>query len=160
VSNYIRQGYSVVSLAGDVASVLMWSHYSQEHKGFCIEYNLSGTEFGRLCYPVIYRKKLLDATRYMFKKDPTDFNNLFPIYACILKSDEWSYEREWRIVLPAGTPYAIDQISMPKPSAIILGALVEPDNEAWMRKFCDSRAIPLRKMIQHPHEFRLEVRES
>jgi Protein of unknown function (DUF2971) len=128
-SDTVREGYSVISFAGDVSSVLIWSHYSQEHKGFCIEYNLSGTELGRLCYPVIYRRKLLDSSRYIFKRDPADFNNLFPIYASILKSDEWSYEREWRIVLPAGKPYATDQVSMPKPTGIILGALVEPTDE-------------------------------
>jgi Protein of unknown function (DUF2971) len=162
MSNTIREGYSVICFAGTATSVLMWSHYSQDvkgigHRGFCIEYNLTGTEWGRLCYPVLYRKKLTDATRYMFKKDPKDFNNLFCIYACILKSDEWCYEQEWRIVLPVGAPYANDRVRMPKPSAIILGALAKPDDAEWMKQFCQNHSIPLRKMVQHLREFRLEI---
>jgi hypothetical protein len=157
MSDTVRKGYSVISFAGNVTSVLMWSHYSSSHSGFCIEYNLTGSEWGRSCYPVLYRQKLINASRYMFKQDPMDFNNLFAIYASIIKGDEWKYEQEWRIVLPAGEPYSTGQLPMPKPSAIILGALVKSDDAEWMRRFCDSRSIPLRKMIQHQGEFRLEI---
>jgi hypothetical protein len=90
MTDTVRQGYSVVCFAETAASVLMWSHYADDHKGFCVEYNLTG-ELARLCCPVLYRKKMTDVTRFMFKKDPTDMNNLFPMYASLLKSDEWSY---------------------------------------------------------------------
>jgi hypothetical protein len=52
------------------------------------------------------------------------------------------------------------QVTMPKPSAIILGALVDPDDAKWMSKFCKARSIPLRKIVQHMHEFRLEISDS
>jgi hypothetical protein len=33
--------------------------------------------------------------------------------------------------------------------------LVEPANAKWMMHFCEKHSIPLKKMIQRPHEFRL-----
>ena len=156
MSDSVRLGYSVICFAGDTTSVLMWSHYSQDHRGFCIQYDLTNSELGRVCYPVFYRKKLTDFTRYIFKENIEDRNNLFAIYASILKSDEWSYEREWRIVLPLGRSTE-GPVCMPKPKAIILGALVDPEDANWMTQFCASQSIPLRKMKQHFHEFRLEI---
>jgi hypothetical protein len=161
MSDAVRSGYSVICFAGDVTSVLMWSHYSQDHRGFCIEYDLRKNNLGRLCYPVFYRKKLTDFTRYVLKENIEDCNNLFGIYASLLKSDEWSYEQEWRIVLPLGKSSEGPSIEgpecMPKPTAIILGALVDPKDADWMTQFCARKSIPLRKMKQHLHEFRLEM---
>ena len=158
----IREGFSVLCLAENSTSVLMWSHYSQDHQGFCIEYDFKKLAANyirrRFCCPVFYRRKLTDATRYMSKVNLSDYNNLFPILMCLLKSDEWAYEREWRIVEAIGPGYANREIAMPKPSAIILGALVRPADEDWMRSFCNDNAIPLKKVFQRHNEFRLEIR--
>jgi hypothetical protein len=48
---------------------------------------------------------------------------------------------------------------MPKPTAIILGALIQPDDEEWMRAFCDRHAIPLKRVVQRHNEFRLEIQD-
>jgi hypothetical protein len=163
MSQVFRRGYGVLCLAENSTSVLMWSHYSANHQGFCIEYNFEKLDpldhRRRLCYPVFYRRKMTDATRYMSKINVRDFNNLFGLFICLLKSDEWAYEREWRIIHPVGSPLANREIEMPRPSAIILGALVNPADEAWMRKFCADNAISLKKVVQRHNEFRLEIRD-
>ena len=161
MSKRTRAGFSVLSLCENATSVLMWSHYSDNHKGFCIEYDLSALDGNdlrrRLCFPVFYRRKLTDATRYLAKQDFRDYNNLFGTYLCLLKSDEWAYEREWRLVLATGLTDANSEVQMPKPVAIILGALVLPGDEAWMRTFCDRYGIPLKRIVQRHNEFRLEI---
>jgi len=47
-------------------SILMWSHYADHHRGFCIEYpidDLPGHEIRRrLLFPVVYSDALLDST--------------------------------------------------------------------------------------------------
>jgi hypothetical protein len=108
---------------------------------------------------MFYRKKLTDATRYFAKRDFKDFNNLFGIYICLLKSDEWAYEKEWRIACTVGASNATDRVQMPKPKAIILGARVQAGDETWMREFCNN-AIPLKRMVQRHNEFRLEVQDA
>ena len=43
-------------------SILMWGHYAQDHKGFCVEYDLEKLEpdhpLRRTLYPVIYSPQL------------------------------------------------------------------------------------------------------
>jgi len=39
MTKYFRDNFSVLSLVGNPTAVLMWSHYSDSHRGFCIEYD-------------------------------------------------------------------------------------------------------------------------
>ena len=50
-------------------------------------------------------------------------------------------------------------MDMPKPKSIILGALVGPADEAWMRDFCRTNRIALERVVRRPNEFRLEIRD-
>jgi hypothetical protein len=67
-----RSGFSVLSLSANPASILMWSHYSNSHQGFCIEYDFGSLPPDdlrrRLCFPVLYRRKMTDATRYSLRQ--------------------------------------------------------------------------------------------
>ena len=158
---YLQRGFSVASLSEVPLSILMWSHYSDAHRGFCIEYDFSAISAAdlrrRLCFPVYYREKLTNATRYVARSDPTNLNNLFGIYLCLLKSDEWAYEKEWRIVMPTGPAHATAEIRMPAPASIILGMRVDENNERWMAEHCRRNDIPLKKVRQRRDAFRLEL---
>ena len=160
-AEHLRSEFSVVSLSQVPSSILMWSHYSDAHKGFCIEYDFSSMSAAdlrrRLCFPVYYRRKLTKATRYMARGDRKDFNNSFGQYLCLLKSDEWAYEREWRIVMQTGSSHETLQILMPAPASIILGLCVEEHNVRWMVEHCKRNEIPLMKVRQQRDAFRLEV---
>lgn len=157
----LQSGFGVLSLSELPTSILMWSHYSNSHTGFCIEYNFSDLPYHdlrrRLCFPVYYRKKLTNATRYLANTDLRNFNNLFGQYLCLLKSDEWAYEREWRIVFPTGSEFANDEITMPKPSSIILGIRVNSENKQKMIDFCKRHEITVMEARQRHDVFRLEV---
>ena len=161
LSDGFRQGFSVLSLSENYSSSLMWSHYSDLHRGFAIEYNFSKLDYNdlrrRLCFPVFYTKKLRDATRYIARTDMSDFNNLFGQYMCLIKQDQWSYEREWRIIHAIGPSQANVELVMPKPSAIVLGSQVKKTDEDTMRSICRARSIPLRRMVQRPGSFAPEV---
>jgi hypothetical protein len=147
----VRGGFSVLSLSANPVSILMWSHYSNSHQGFCIEYNFGDlppdNPRQRFCFPVLYRRKMMDATRYM-KTDATDFNNLFGQYLCLLKSADWAYEKEWRIVFMSGPALANRELLMPKPSAINLGSAAKPDDAKIMEEFCNANGIELKRAVQ------------
>lgn len=155
----IKNGYGIISFSEDPLSILMWSHYANSHNGFCIEYSGFGEWWRRICLPVFYRKKITDATRYLSKIDMKDFNPFSALYLSILKSDEWAYEREWRMVFPLGEQYALAEVCMPQPSAIILGAKTTSENEEKMREFCVERGIPMKRVAQRREEFRLMIQE-
>lgn len=156
-----RTGFSVLSLTENPTSVLMWSHYSDNHRGFCIEYDFKSLPYGdlrkRLCFPVFYRRKLTDATRYMAKADIAELNNLFGQFLCLLKSDEWSYEYEWRIVFAIGPGHANFEIAMPSPSAVILGVHARKSDIDMMLDYCTKNGIALKQVTQRHDEFRLEI---
>lgn len=76
---------------------LMWAHYAEGHKGFCIEYDLSKIPEGyRLgVFPVVYSDKRYDATKIAIHRNKNIVMN--PFY---FKSSYWEYEKEWRMVIP------------------------------------------------------------
>ena len=53
----IKDAVRVVCLSEVYDSMLMWSHYAQNHTGYCIEYDFEENDmFYRHLYPVIYTK--------------------------------------------------------------------------------------------------------
>ena len=50
----LRKGLAVVCFTEDVKSILMWSHYANNHRGFCIEYKLAQTDLSKQIRKVIY----------------------------------------------------------------------------------------------------------
>ncbi|MEM5669933.1 DUF2971 domain-containing protein [Bacillus cereus] len=81
-------------------SILMWSHYANNHKGFCIEYDFTKEGIDRSLtkqlQPVLYRDNLFNIGHY-FHENGEKMNPLVINYNAIVKSTEWSYEKEWRI---------------------------------------------------------------
>lgn len=76
-------------------NILMWSHYADCHKGFCIQYNTERIEsrIKNNLFPVLYTKERLDITTELRKMS----NNAI-IKALISKAIDWEYEEEWRII--------------------------------------------------------------
>lgn len=72
--------------------LLMWSHYADMHKGFCIEYKTQklGWKISGRLYPVIYSSEKPDVTDAI--KDSTNA----VMKGLVHKASEWEYEREWR----------------------------------------------------------------
>lgn len=80
-------------------SLLMWAHYARSHSGFVIEFDTSSPFFNRKrtesdenyhLRRVLYRSRRPSGHLIDF-----DGNELF-----LVKSDDWSYEKEWRIFAP------------------------------------------------------------
>lgn len=93
--NKIKDAIRVVCLSEVYDSMLMWSHYAQNHKGYCIQYNFEEDDmFYKHLYPVIYEKE-----RYAVSKvDILEGNKEFLYKTICRKSEVWSYEKEWRII--------------------------------------------------------------
>lgn len=111
-------------------STLMWGHYADSHKGFCLEYDFQSIlkECTQNCIdirccnnfmlnyslaPIIYTKERFDATAYfstvmqalLYEKNqiPMDlyYEDILIVSKCMLtKSIDWEYENEWRLFTP------------------------------------------------------------
>ena len=93
-----RVGISCLSESDD--SLLMWAHYANNHCGICVEYELLeiNRQLGFSPVPIIYS----DDRVCIHTLDPNtlekDIQGIF-IESLTSKSPEWSYEKEWRLVM-------------------------------------------------------------
>ncbi|WP_210470118.1 DUF2971 domain-containing protein [Vibrio crassostreae] len=89
----------VLSLSAKHDSPLMWSHYADEHKGICLEFDMVDAvalpkqidyEGGRSISSKLIFQYIVDGNKEASKeiKDKYFF----------AKSEEWSYESEWRLL--------------------------------------------------------------
>lgn len=156
----IRDSFKICSFSADVTSTLMWGHYSKNHTGFCIEYDLTRIPYGdfrtRFLYPVIYSNQLFDATKWMAEIKPnTSFNNLYMKFSALHKSIDWAYEKEWRLLFSAGVVEKPRSYSMGTPKAIYLGAMMSKDDQETIVGIACNKGIPVFQMELHSHQFKL-----
>ena len=120
----IRKETKVICFSETLNSLLLWSHYADYHKGFCLAYDKNeliqaksysndGIEMPNVKIridPIQYVDKQIDLTeevglyaRYKLPKDPT-FNGeevtvgVIKLRQMLLqKAKDWAYEKEWRV---------------------------------------------------------------
>lgn len=90
----------ILSMATKWNSPLMWSHYADEHKGICIEYDITKS-VGKKPMPVDYNGErgisLSNIFEYIFNSSLDALNEIEHKYF-YTKASQWSYEEEWRLV--------------------------------------------------------------
>ena len=105
--------------ANSVNSMPMWAHYSNNHTGFCLSYDMKdkrNVELSGCTFPVQYTNKRIDVTDIIdnqvrkilaeIEKQVTEgkkviqFDDLSLIFMgslfCNIKNETWSYEKEYR----------------------------------------------------------------
>jgi len=94
MSQEVADYLGVLSLTSKRDSILMWSHYANGHKGFCLEFDASAEPFAS-ALKVQYRE-----TRHSFDVDahPRETATKF----LLTKHKDWEYEDEWRLVAEKG----------------------------------------------------------
>jgi hypothetical protein len=80
------ESHRVYCLAERCDNSLMWSHYTDSHKGICLEFDARADPF-------------IQAAKVIYRKTYPEFDITKPGYEpLITKSDVWAYEHEWRII--------------------------------------------------------------
>ncbi len=157
LSDKIKSTFKVCSLSAVSDSILMWSHYGRNHTGYCIAYSFRELDIGtkllpRILEPVIYQSTLFDASAYIRKKTS---NPLFLNQAAIIKSDVWAYEKEWRIIFAGDVMRNEKTCNAPKPSYVLLGANMTPDDKRKVNDICEKRGIRTIQMAVSRTSFKL-----
>src|ERR1051326_3383695 len=123
---FITKRWGVYCLSPDPCNALMWSHYSRNHRGICLEFCSRTTLFNG-ARKVRYQKEY---PSFLLHDQDTYLEML------LVKSDVWSYEQEWRLICPRFTdvrfhPLLMDGNYLPfNPTdlkSVILGC--QADNE-------------------------------
>ena len=145
----------------------MWAHYSNNHQGFCVAYDMknpANTTLAGCTFPIQYTDERLDITSFMkkyFSKLSLEvdrqvsrgirqipINDLSLVYVaqflCNIKHSTWSYEKEFRCTAGAqakGMPY-IDAV----PKAIYIGLHCKEANRKKLVEISRSLLIPIYQM--------------
>ena len=87
-----RNGVACFSELHD--SLLMWSHYSDGGRGFCLEFSTDNELFAKV-EKVDYSDQMprFDPAQILLLKEVPNIEKLYST-----KSESWSYEREWRVI--------------------------------------------------------------
>lgn len=109
-----RKDMQICSLTSKVNNMPMWSHYADNHKGICIEYDFtyvdSNDQFTDRLFAVKYVPKRLKITKYLFYLLDNIHRgvrpNMYLLYFLnMAKHISWEYEGEWRYTHPASDTY-------------------------------------------------------
>lgn len=135
----LKQSSLVACLSENFESILMWSHYADNHRGFVLNYDfksrysietnvpeIKATEFAdKKLFPVSYNDDRFDATYYVefhfiehfykslgLKFDKPFFDKLFYYKILLFKSKEWQYENEWRIIKQTNIDFQDEKVKV------------------------------------------------
>lgn len=120
--NEARKHLRIISFSAKNNSPIMWSHYSDCHKGICIEYDTKEIILKNPLLPVTYSNMLYKMPDFEDVDAKTQDLAIFKSF--LIKAKNWDYEDEWRIVIPIHDKNRHNEIlfyQAPKPTAIYLG---------------------------------------
>ena len=157
--NDAKSNFAICSLTELRDSILMWSHYANQHEGFCVEYdahellNMRQNEL----FPIIYDSYLPDFTLTSTMDHMKE--NIANIIARshLTKAKDWSYEQEWRLL--SSKNITSDSkgftIEMPKPTGIYLGCKISDCDRNTLLDLCNKRGIKVFQMVRIRNKYEL-----
>ena len=154
--------------ANGVNSMPMWAHYSNNHDGYCVSYNMrnEGNLWLRSCtFPVQYTDQRIDISSLMkwqigdieeqYKKQTAvgrkeiilnDLSLVFTATLLInLKHVSWSYENEFRCTIGV-SEYTSPYVSA-LPNEIYIGLNCSKENRKRLLEIGRKRKIPVYQML-------------
>lgn len=152
--------FIVGCLCTDYKKRLMWSHYADSHKGFCIEYdfeNMVLDKTSQWLLPVIYSEKrplipweiALNQSGKVIKEAEAKL-----MMGILTKDKIWNYENEWRIIIKNQKNR---EIAMPLVTCIYLGAAIEKENRDKIINIAKKQNIPVKQMKIDRGEYELHA---
>lgn len=145
-------GYGILSLSNTCRDILMWSHYSDSHKGICFgfKYNLQ-SYLENIGWPIDH--KIVRYSRdHPFKEIHDDlvlgkrfnsndcFLNVCNIAQALeeatftIKHSSWSYEKEERLISQVAGPHSFNAEALDR---VVLGMNISKRDEAIIKSLLD-----------------------
>jgi hypothetical protein len=134
-------------------NILMWSHYADGHRGFCLQFQIKPALYplGELLFKVEYTSSYPQINIVRNREDQTR-------KVLLTKSDFWKYEKEWRIFNPDNGP-GIHVFPEEMLTGIIFGCEMPHESRQLIREWAKGRKIPLKfyQTTKKEKEFGLEI---
>ena len=159
IQKFMDQDFAVGCLTTDYRNNLMWSHYADGHKGFCIEYDFKDLKNINNLLPVAYSTDRPSIPLECIYNNSKDMNTEVTkaLYIALLTKDNiWEYENEWRIIISATEG---KNIEMPPISAIYLGTEMPEGDKKKLIEIASKKKIPVKQMVVDRGVYALHAQE-
>jgi hypothetical protein len=146
-----RAGVYCLSKKND--NLLIWAHYSDKHKGYCLEFSTEpeGSFFSN-AEEVRYKRN--HPIVKMFTEDKLEWGK----ESFLTKSTDWSYEEEWRL-----TSKKPGHIDFPPETLVglILGCRMQDTEQQQILAWNARRHPPVKiyQAVMHEREFKLNIHD-
>jgi len=149
--------FGVYCLSEVPDDILMWSHYSESHKGVCLQFKatIERTLFWE-SYKVTYQENY-PAVNIMNISNYDQFFNFFAT-----KSEHWEYEKERRLIkTPQEGGAGIYTFQPELLTGVILGAKILPEDEKMINDLVSKRKRPVNifKAQMNSRAYKLDIKE-
>ena len=153
IGHSFAESIGVYCLTEKRDNILMWSHYTNNHKGFCLEFKTKCEFFGK-AQKIVYSREYPKFNFFKASQEKITEAML------LTKASDWSYEKEWRIINPlkgAGCQiYPNGSLA-----GIIMGCRIEEHNKKllhkWLSRF--GSTVKIYQAQQSKSAFALEIVE-
>ncbi len=144
----------VFSMSSVGHNSLMWSHYADEHRGFCIEFvRKPGNNLGNfeMTKPVEYKRNfpkinILDSDGCM--------NKYVHQKKYFVKDEDWKYEKEWRLTSLKGNKAE----DLPSDiSSVIFGLKIPQEHRDTIQNILSGQGISYKEAVKAEHQFKIKI---
>lgn len=147
----LRAHMGVSSFSERVDSPLMWAHYANSHKGYCVEYDFSNSNMSSSILPVIYQDEIFECSCVLDEEKRRQI-----IITALVKSKDWEYEKEWRMVVPHMQPMKSGvNVKVPTPKAVYLGSHIIEEDRSRIIDICNNKGVEVFQMIHSQNNFKM-----
>lgn len=149
IEEVVNNKFFIGCLTTEPKNRLMWSHYSKDHSGFCVEYDFSKWDSVLSSYyllPIAYSQEMPQVSwENAISKTPEAQQKFLEEFlsGLLIKDDIWKYENEWRILVPQTKGRFCE---MPPISCIYLGSAIGEENKQKVLKIAKEKNIPVKQM--------------
>jgi len=160
-----HEQFGVFSVSETFKNILLWSHYSKSHEGFCVEFDckkldkyfeINYKKFGRVIarHKIKYSKSQPVLNPFKIESSELVLNSL------IIKSKVWKYELEHRYICHDGSDISVN-IDEDIITKIYLGCKISEKNKNEIIETINIRNIKIKiiQCIRDEYSFNLKFEE-
>jgi hypothetical protein len=162
--NNIRN-WRMYCLTAKPDSTLMWAHYSDKHKGICLEFATDSDPLGSAQQITYIRDRQAIAPALL--ASPRAFTEAM----LLTKSQDWAYEMEYRLLcrdarVDSTSSVTCEDDYLPLSygalTAVILGHNCSVSDATAVREIVEASApqVSVKRALCAPHEYRISIRPS
>lgn len=165
----VNNDIGILSLTKNWNNTLMWSHYTNSHKGFCVGFDPKDEYFQNFLSSDLKKSKIIMEVVYSDKRVeiPMEFGKKkLEFEPFITKSTDWKYEEEVRVISTLNmsdkkinsNPVEIHLFKVPHKliKEIVAGANMDKENEDLIKDFCTKNKIEFYKSKISDEQFNME----